>query len=170
MTSQARPEENGFTAGIIIARPPSEPNPLTQVGPGTAGGEYMRRYWHPIILASEVKELPKALRILGEDLVIFRDRSNTIGLLHKHCIHRGASLEFGIPQEHGIMCCYHGWHFDTNGKILGCRRRARDKPHSDEFWSGRLSGAGGVRPDLHLYGPAGADAGIPVLRYVYASG
>jgi hypothetical protein len=69
----------------------SEPNPLTQVGPGTAGGEYLRRYWHPIVLASEVQELPKAIRILGEDLVIFRDRSNTIGLLHKNCIHRQAN-------------------------------------------------------------------------------
>jgi nitrite reductase/ring-hydroxylating ferredoxin subunit len=119
MTSQARPEANGFYSGYHHRQAASEPDPLTQVAPGTAGGEYMRRYWHPIILASEVKGLPKALRILGEDLVIFRDRSNTIGLLHKHCIHRGASLEFGIPQEHGIMCCYHGWHFDTNGRILG---------------------------------------------------
>jgi nitrite reductase/ring-hydroxylating ferredoxin subunit len=109
---------NGFYSGYHHRPATIEPNPLTQVGPGTAGGEYLRRYWHPIVLASEVKDLPKAIRILGEDLVIFRDRSGTIGLLHKHCIHRGASLEFGIPQERGIMCCYHGWQFDTNGQIL----------------------------------------------------
>ena len=123
MASQAsdnvRPEGNGMYSGYHHRQAAAEPNPLTQVGPGTAGGEYMRRYWHPIVLASEVGALPKAIRILGEDLVIFRDRSNTIGLLHKNCIHRGASLEFGIPQEHGIMCCYHGWHFDTNGRVLG---------------------------------------------------
>ena len=59
MTTQARPGENGFYSGYHHRQAPSEPDPLTQVGPGAAGGEYMRRYWHPIILASEVKELPK---------------------------------------------------------------------------------------------------------------
>jgi nitrite reductase/ring-hydroxylating ferredoxin subunit len=116
MSSQT--SNDGFYSGYHNRPAQAVPNPLTQVGPGTAGGEYLRRFWHPIVLASEFKDLPKAIRILGEDLVIFRDRSNNIGLLHKHCIHRGASLEFGIPQEHGIMCCYHGWQFDTNGKIL----------------------------------------------------
>src|SRR5216683_893594 len=67
---------------------------LAEVGPGTPGGEYLRRYWHPIMLESELKELPVALRILAEDLVIFRDRSGDVGLLHRQCIHRGASLEF----------------------------------------------------------------------------
>jgi nitrite reductase/ring-hydroxylating ferredoxin subunit len=114
----AKTPGDGFYSGYHHRPAAIEPNPLTQVGPGTAGGEYLRRYWHPIVLASEVKDLPKAIRILGEDLVIFRDRSGTIGLLHKHCIHRGASLEFGIPQQRGIMCCYHGWQFDTNGRIL----------------------------------------------------
>lgn len=114
----ADPARSDFYSGYHHRPAAVEPNPLTQVGPSTAGGEYLRRYWHPIVLASEVKDLPKAIRILGEDLVIFRDRSGGIGLLHKHCIHRGASLEFGIPQEHGIMCCYHGWQFDTNGRIL----------------------------------------------------
>jgi nitrite reductase/ring-hydroxylating ferredoxin subunit len=122
MTSPAsnnvKPDVNAMYSGYHHRPASAEPNPLTQVGPGTAGGEYLRRYWHPIVLASEVGDLPKAIRMLGEDLVIFRDRSNAIGLLHKQCIHRGASLEFGIPQEHGIMCCYHGWQFDTNGKIL----------------------------------------------------
>jgi len=93
-------------------------NPLTETGPGTAGGEYLRRYWQPIMLESELKDLPVAIRILGEDLVIFRDRDGRVGLLHKHCIHRGASLEFGIPQDRGIMCCYHGWTFDVDGTVL----------------------------------------------------
>jgi hypothetical protein len=52
-----------------------------------------------------MSDVPKVIRILGEDLVIFRDKSGDLGLLHKHCIQRGASLEFGIPQEHGIRCC-----------------------------------------------------------------
>jgi phenylpropionate dioxygenase-like ring-hydroxylating dioxygenase large terminal subunit len=91
---------------------------LAEVGPGTPGGEYLRRYWHPIMLESELKDLPTALRTLGEDLVIFRDFSGDIGLLHRACAHRGASLEFGIVQEHGIMCCYHGWHFAADGTLL----------------------------------------------------
>jgi nitrite reductase/ring-hydroxylating ferredoxin subunit len=58
------------------------------------------------------------VRLLGEDLVVFRDRSGRLGLLHKHCAHRGTSLEFGIPAERGIRCCYHGWNFDVDGTIL----------------------------------------------------
>ncbi len=91
---------------------------LTQTGPGTPGGEYLRRYWHPFMLASELGELPIAVRLLGEDLVVFRDRGGRIGLLHKQCLHRGASLEFGIIQERGIACCYHGWHYDVDGTVL----------------------------------------------------
>jgi nitrite reductase/ring-hydroxylating ferredoxin subunit len=91
---------------------------LTRVGPRTPCGEYLRRYWHPFMLAAELKDLPVAVRLLGEDLVIFRDKSGRVGLLHRQCAHRGASLEFGIPAERGIRCCYHGWHFDIDGTIL----------------------------------------------------
>ncbi|MBL8698887.1 MAG: Rieske 2Fe-2S domain-containing protein [Alphaproteobacteria bacterium] len=95
------------------------PDPeLTQVGPDTPCGEYLRRVWQPVAMLAELGERPLALRILGEDLVLFRDRSDRIGLLHKHCIHRGASLEFGIPMERGLSCCYHGWTFDIDGTIL----------------------------------------------------
>jgi nitrite reductase/ring-hydroxylating ferredoxin subunit len=100
-------------------RPPHDDDTLlTRVGPGTPCGEYLRRYWHPFMLASELNDLPMGVRLLGEDLVVFRDQSGRIGLLHKHCVHRGTSLEFGIPQERGIRCCYHGWHFDVDGTIL----------------------------------------------------
>lgn len=91
---------------------------LTAVGSGTPGGEYLRRYWHPFLLANELKDTPLAVRLLGEDLVLFRDRGGRLGLLHKHCIHRGASLEFAIPAERGIRCCYHGWLFDVDGTVL----------------------------------------------------
>jgi phenylpropionate dioxygenase-like ring-hydroxylating dioxygenase large terminal subunit len=91
---------------------------ITSVGPGTPGGEYLRRYWHPFLISSELKDLPVAVRLLGEDLVVFRDGSGRIGLLHRHCVHRGTSLEYGIIAERGIRCCYHGWHFDVDGTIL----------------------------------------------------
>ena len=91
---------------------------LTRVGPGTPCGEYLRRFWHPVALSSELAELPVALRILGEDLVVFRDGEGRIGLVHRRCPHRRASLEYGTCQTHGIRCCYHGWHFDVDGTLL----------------------------------------------------
>jgi len=91
---------------------------MTQVGPGTPGGEYLRRFWHPIEFSEELKDLPKRIRILGEDLVLFRSRAGMPGLVRPHCPHRGASLEFGIPDEHGIRCCYHGWLIGVDGSIL----------------------------------------------------
>jgi phenylpropionate dioxygenase-like ring-hydroxylating dioxygenase large terminal subunit len=111
------PRVRPFSA--YYTRPPaSDHGALADVNPDTPSGEYLRRYWHPFMLGSELKDLPKAVRLLGEDLVVFRDRGGRIGLLHRNCIHRGASLEFGIPVERGIMCCYHGWHFDVDGTIL----------------------------------------------------
>ena len=92
---------------------------LTQVGPCTDGGEYLRRFWHPIALADELpSDVPLALRVLGEDLVLFRDLSGRLGLLHRACSHRGASLEYGALTERGIRCCYHGWSYDVDGTIL----------------------------------------------------
>ena len=91
---------------------------LTQVGPETPCGEYLRRFWHPVYLTNDLCDLPVALKILGEELVLFRDLSGTLGLVHKHCPHRQASLEYGKCEKHGIRCCYHGWHFDTDGKLL----------------------------------------------------
>ena len=104
---------------------------LTQVGPETPCGEYLRRFWHPVYLTNDLCDLPVALKILGEELVLFRDLSGTLGLVHKHCPHRQASLEYGKCEEHGIRCCYHGWHFDTDGKLL-------DAPGQPENLSDRL--------------------------------
>ena len=81
---------------------PAEDQEMTRVGPGTPCGEYLRRFWQPIILASELGDLPRRLRILGEDLVVFRDKSGAIGLLEPFCPHRGTSLEFGLIAEKGI--------------------------------------------------------------------
>jgi nitrite reductase/ring-hydroxylating ferredoxin subunit len=69
-------------------------------------------------MSSQLTDLPLAIRIFGEDLVAFRDRSGRIGVLHRHCCHRGASLEYGVIQERGIRCCYHGMQFDVDGTLL----------------------------------------------------
>ena len=91
---------------------------LTHVGPGTPGGEYLRRFWQPVALSDELGALPLAIRILDEELVLFRDRSGQVGLLHLRCSHRNTSLEYGFIQQRGIRCCYHGWHYDIDGTIL----------------------------------------------------
>ena len=82
---------------------------ITHVGPGTPGGEMMRRYWHPIGFASELKGRPLRRRLLGEDLALFRDDQGKLGILTLRCLHRGTSLEFGHIEDGGLRCCYHGW-------------------------------------------------------------
>jgi len=110
-------ELNGFS-GYELKHSKEIDEEITRIGPGTKAGEYLRRFWHPIFISSELDDLPVAIKILGEELVLFRDKSKQLGLVHKHCPHRQASLEFGICQTTGISCCYHGWHFDVDGKIL----------------------------------------------------
>ena len=97
---------------------PKEDVVLTHVGSGTPGGEFMRRYWHPICLSSELSDLPKRVRILGEDLVAFRDGAGKVGLLFYRCSHRATSLEYGRVEEKGLRCCYHGWLYDVEGNVL----------------------------------------------------
>ncbi|HZT08828.1 MAG TPA: Rieske 2Fe-2S domain-containing protein [Chloroflexota bacterium] len=93
---------------------------LTQVGAGTPGGELLRRYWHPIAIARELSEESptKFVRVLGEDLVLFRDKSGNVGLIQDHCAHRGASMLYGRVEARGIACAYHGWLYDTKGNCL----------------------------------------------------
>ena len=123
---QSRAERNEQFVGYHQALVPEPDEELTQVGRGTPGGEYLRRFWHPVAMSSEVVDradggtegVPVSVRILGEDLVLFRNRRRELGLLHRHCSHRGTSLEYGKVTEHGIQCCYHGWHFAPDGTIL----------------------------------------------------
>jgi 5,5'-dehydrodivanillate O-demethylase len=92
---------------------------LTRVAPGTPMGELMRRYWHPVAAVAELDQTPiKKLRLLGEDLVLYRDRSGRYGLVDGRCPHRRADLAHGFVDERGIRCSYHGWHFDHTGACL----------------------------------------------------
>jgi nitrite reductase/ring-hydroxylating ferredoxin subunit len=115
---------------------PAEDEELTRVGPGTPCGEYLRRFWQPIILSSELTDLPRRIRILGEDLVVFRDKRGAIGLLELYCPHRGTSLEFGLIAEKGIRCCYHGWLFDVDGTILETPGEPTDSTLKDRLFHG----------------------------------
>lgn len=92
---------------------------LTETGPGTPGGAMMRRYWEPVALSSElVGDIPKPVRILSEDLVLFRDADGKASLIGLHCPHRGADLSYGRVEDNGLRCVYHGWLFAANGRCL----------------------------------------------------
>lgn len=97
---------------------PPEDAELTHVGRRTPAGEYLRRFWHPVAMTAEIGDLPLRIRIMGEDLVLYRDRLGRYGLLDLHCSHRGSSLEFGIVTDRGLSCCYHGWLYDLDGTVL----------------------------------------------------
>lgn len=92
---------------------------LTQVGKGTPMGELMRRYWQPFAAADEIKDKwTLKVRLLGENLVLFKDRLGKLGLIAENCPHRRASFAHGIPTERGIRCPYHGWEFGHKGECL----------------------------------------------------
>lgn len=92
---------------------------LTRVGRGTPMGELMRRYWHPICAAADMDGAwTRPVRLLGEHLVLFRNRQGELGLIAEQCPHRRASFLHGIPTTEGIRCPYHGWQFDTAGKCI----------------------------------------------------
>ena len=93
---------------------------LTQIGPGTPGGALMRRYWQPTALASEIPlgGAPLPVRLLGEDLALFRDEFGRPGLLGIHCAHRAADLSYGRIEDGGLRCLYHGWLYDVHGNCL----------------------------------------------------
>ena len=92
---------------------------LTRVGPGTPMGELMRRYWIPVRPLSQLQEQEiMPIRILGEDLVLFITKKGELGLIGERCPHRKAMMKYGIPDEDGIRCCYHGWEFAPDGQCI----------------------------------------------------
>ena len=93
---------------------------LTRVGPGTPMGELLRRYWQPITFSAEVTAdgAPLPMRIMGEDLVLFRDTQGRPGLLGRKCAHRCADLSYGRVENGGLRCIYHGWLYDREGRCL----------------------------------------------------
>lgn len=122
MTLATKPERPKIIAGPYRGYDQREtPEPdwdLARVGPNTKMGEYMRRFWQPVCFSSQLTDLPRLVKILGEELVAFRDLSGRIGVVHRHCCHRGTTLELGRIEERGIRCCYHGWLFDVDGTVL----------------------------------------------------
>lgn len=94
---------------------------LTQSGPGTPMGDLLRRFWMPALLSEELPERdgpPKKIRIMGEDLLAFRQTDGRVGIVEPHCPHRGANLYFGRNEDCGLRCAFHGWKFDIDGNCV----------------------------------------------------
>jgi phenylpropionate dioxygenase-like ring-hydroxylating dioxygenase large terminal subunit len=99
---------------------------IPRVGSGTPCGEWFRRYWVVVGTAQELHDIPQAIKVLGEDLVLFRDQFGKVGLLGEHCPHRGASLEYSDIEDGGLRCPYHGWLFNVEGQCLEMPAEPRD--------------------------------------------
>ena len=123
-------------SGYLHSDIPTEDEELTHVGAGTPVGEWFRRFWLPVAGCDELKDLPKAIRILDEELVVFRDGSGQVGCLELHCSHRGTSLEFGLIEQEGIRCCYHGWLYGVDGKILDTPGEPPDSTYKERLRHG----------------------------------
>ena len=99
---------------------------IPHVGPGTPAGEWFRRYWLVVGVARDLYDIPQAVKVLGEELVLFRDANGQLGLLGEHCPHRGTSLEYGDIEDGGLRCPYHGWLFDVHGQCLEMPAEPKD--------------------------------------------
>ncbi len=110
---------------------------LVEVGPGTPAGELLRRYWQPFARSEEATTRPREIRMLSEDLILYRDGSGDPGLLEPRCCHRGTTLYFGRVEDNGIRCPYHGWLFGADGTCLDqpCEPdRGRNKESYRQPW------------------------------------
>jgi nitrite reductase/ring-hydroxylating ferredoxin subunit len=120
---------------------------LTRVGPGTVMGAFMRQYWMPACLSSEVKADgdPVRLMIMCEKLIAFRDSSGRVGIMDHRCPHRCASLFIGRNEANGIRCVYHGWKFDVDGKCVDmpsvpARMDFKEKVHAKAYKTHEANG------------------------------
>jgi 5,5'-dehydrodivanillate O-demethylase len=113
---------------------------LTKVGPGTPMGTLMRYYWQPVCGLDDLLRSPfrtKEVKILGEEIVVYRDRSGTLGVVDKYCVHRRASLAYGVVEEDGIRCQYHGWKYDETGRCI--EQPFEDTTHPDDNFRDKCS-------------------------------
>ena len=130
-------------------------------------GALLRRFWMPALLSEELPERdgpPKKIRILGEDLLAFRDSNGRIGIVEPHCPHRGANLYYGRNEECGLRCAFHGWKFDVEGNCVDLPTSPPESSYKDTDQAARLPGARMGRHRLGLHGPARSRAGAAAAR------
>lgn len=137
---------------------------LTRVGPGTQMGDVLRHYWYPVAFVRDLDEFPvKRARLLCEDFAVFKLPDGTYGIVHEKCPHRGASLVYGIVEDGGLRCGYHGWKFDTQGKCVDILAEPDSSPAfraSVCAKAGRAQALGGL-----VWAYIGADPAPELPRY-----
>lgn len=120
---------------------------LTQVGPGTPMGDLLRHYWYPVAFVRELDEWPiKKVRLLGEDLALWKRPDGGYGIITELCPHRRASMVYGVVEEEGLRCGYHGWLFDETGQCLDQPAEREDGQFADrvQTQAGRAEALGGM--------------------------
>ena len=143
---------------------------ITRTGPGTAAGALLRRYWQPAALVDELagNRPVKPVRLLGEDIVAFKDDKGRYGLIGRQCPHRGTDLAYGRLEDGGLRCAFHGWLFDVDGQCLQTpadRQRQSRREHQTEI----LPGRGEERHPVRLSGRR-RGAGVPAIRLLRRAG
>ena len=127
-------------------------------------GNLLRRYWHPIATATELEKEPVlAVKLLGENLALYRSPDGELGLMAERCPHRGASMVYGIPEDGGLRCPYHGWKFSNEGVCLEQPAEPENSTFKHRVRIPAYPGPGAGRPDLGVPRP-GARAAAAALR------
>jgi phthalate 4,5-dioxygenase oxygenase subunit len=137
---------------------------IPHVGRGTLTGDWLRRYWLVVGITRDLRDIPRAVKILGEELVLFRDEFGKLGLLGLHCPHRGTSLEYGDIEDGGIRCPYHGWLFNVGGQCLEMPAEPKDSkfPRKMKHLSYPVREQGGL---IFAYMGADRDDPPPLPKY-----
>ncbi len=142
---------------------------MARVGPGTPMGDMMRRFWHPVLLSEELPEPdcpPKRTKILGEELIAFRDTNGDVGLIDNYCPHRRASMFFGRNEECGLRCVYHGWKFDINGDCIDMPSEPAESNFKDKVKITAYPTNEGAGMIWAYMGPKELQPGMPQLEYL----
>ncbi len=149
--------------------PPPDPE-LTCVETGSPMGELLRRYWQPVCPSDELRDLPKKIKLLCEEIIVFRDGAGRVGALQPHCAHRGTSLEWGHVEERGLRCCYHGWLYGTDGRCLDMPCESEEFRRRMDVWQPayRTMEYGGL---VFVYmGPPGTEPLFPIYDIIDTDG
>src|SRR5487761_1358043 len=130
--------------------PQQENEILTRVGAGTPLGDLLRQFWIPVTYGEELAAdgRPYRVRLLGEDLIAFRETSGRVGLLAEHCAHRGASLYYGRNEHGGLRCVYHGWKYDVRGHCVDMPNESEGGPGMPDPYKPGSVGASHASPDF----------------------
>src|SRR2546426_267952 len=141
---------------------------LTRTGPGTAMGDFFRRFWMPVLLSQELPEPdgpPVRVKVLGEDLVAFRDTDGRVGLLDPRCPHRGANLFFGRNEKCGLRCAYHGWKYDVTGRCVDMPTMPPESTFRDRIRASSYPAREWGEFVWAYLGPAGHEPELPGLEF-----